>query len=290
MISTETYLALMLIASVAAGTLGALVGLGGGILIVPILTLGFGVPVQFAMGASIVSVIGTSSGAASAHIKDKISNFKIGTFLNAATTTGAVVGSILSIYLVSSGLSGVIYLVFGAVLLYCAFDLYRKVRKERGLVGGDFNVLPNRVSEALDLKGEYYDPALRRRLSYEAGNALGGLGIMGVAGLLSGLLGIGSGALNVLSMDRAMRLPFKVSTATSNFIIGVSAAASAGIFLLKGWVNLLIVGPVAIGVTVGSVAGAKLLTQSKPLSVRIVFTLILVVSGIEMLQKGVVLV
>ena len=290
MISTETYLVLMLLASMAAGALGALVGVGGGILIVPILTMGFAVPVQYAMGASIVSVIGTSSGAASAHVKDKISNFKIGTFLNAATTTGAVIGSVLSIYLVGIGLSSVIYLIFGAVLMYCAYDLYRKVRKEHRIGSGDFNVKPNRISEALGLKGEYYDPALRQKLSYEAGNAFGGLGIMGVAGLLSGLLGIGSGALNVLSMDEAMRLPFKVSTATSNFIIGVSAAASAGIFLLKGWVNLLIVGPVAIGVTIGSVAGAKALTHSKPLSIRIVFTLILVISSVEMLQKGIALI
>lgn len=289
MIGTETYLVLMLLASIAAGMLGALVGLGGGILIVPILTLGFAVPVQYAMGASIVSVIGTSSGAASALVRDKIANFKIGTFLNVATTTGAVVGSVLSIYLVSSGFRWVIYFVFGAVLLYSAFDLYRKARKERRLARGDFNVVPNRISDALDLKGEYYDPALRQKLSYAAGNVFGAFGVMEVAGLLSGLLGIGSGALNVLGMDEMLKLPFKVSISTSNFIIGVSAAASAGIFFLKGWVNVLIVGPVAIGVTVGSVVGAKLLTQSKPQFIRVVFILILLASGFEMLQKGVIL-
>ena len=288
MIGTELYFLLMALVSVGAGVLGALVGIGGGILIVPIMTLGFGVPVQYAIGASIISVIGTSSGAASAFVRDKISNFRIGTFLNAATTSGAVVGSVLSIYLIGTGFSWVIYLVFGVVLITSAYDLYRKSRKEMKLSKADINVTPNRLADALELKGEYYDPALKQRVPYEATQVPGGFGIMIVAGLLSGLLGIGSGTLKVLGMDILMKLPFKVSTTTSNFMIGVTAAASAGIFFLKGYVNLLLVGPVAVGVVAGSFIGSKLVVRARPTSLRLVFIVVLVVSGIEMLQKGVV--
>ena len=290
MIGTETYLLFMLLVSVAAGLLGALVGIGGGILIVPILTLGLGVPVQYAIGASIVSVIGTSSGAASAFIKDRISNFRIGTFLNVATTVGAVFGSILSIYLIGSGFRWVIYLVFGGVLISSAFDLYRKARREKRISKADINVAPNRLGDLLELKGEYYDSALKQQIPYEATNVPGGFGIMLIAGLLSGLLGIGSGTLKVLGMDILMRLPFKVSTTTSNFMIGVTAAASAGIFFLNGYVNLLIAGPVAVGVVIGSFLGSKLVERSKPFSLRVIFIIVLIIAGAEMLQKGLVLI
>ena len=290
MIGTELYFLLMAALSVAAGVLGALVGIGGGILIVPILTLGFGVPVQYAIGASIVSVIGTSSGAASAFVKDKISNFRVGTFLNAATTAGAVVGSVLSIYLIGTGLSWIIYIVFGVVLLSSAYDLYRKSRRERKHSKAEINTAPNRLADALELKGEYYDPALKERIAYEATQVPGGFGIMIVAGLLSGLLGIGSGTLKVLGMDILMKLPFKVSTTTSNFMIGVTAAASAGIFFLKGYVNMFIVGPVAVGVVIGAFLGSILVVRTRPASLRLIFIVVLVISGIEMLQKGLVLV
>lgn len=280
----------MFIASIAAGLLGALVGIGGGILIVPILTIAFKVPVQYAIGASIVAVIGTSSGAASAFVKDKISNFRIGTFLNLATTVGAVVGSITSIFLIRSDLQWIIYLVFGAVLISSAYDLYRKSRRESKLSRAEINVIPNKFSESLELKGEYHDAVLKQTIKYEAAQVPGGFAIMVIAGLLSGLLGIGSGTLKVLGMDILMKLPFKVSTTTSNFMIGVTAAASAGIFFLKGYVNLLIVGPVAIGVVAGSFLGSRLVQRSRPMSLRIVFIVVLVVAGIEMLQKGLVMI
>lgn len=290
MMGTELYFLLMAALSVGAGVLGALVGIGGGILIVPLLTLGFGVPVQYAIGASIISVIGTSSGAASAFVKDRISNFRVGTFLNAATTTGAVVGSVLSIYLIGTGFSWIIYVVFGVVLITSAYDLYRKSRRERRHSKAEVNVTPNRLADALELKGEYYDPALKERIPYEAAQVPGGFSIMIVAGLLSGLLGIGSGTLKVLGMDILMKLPFKVSTTTSNFMIGVTAAASAGIFFLKGYVNMFIVGPVAVGVVAGSFLGSMLVVKARPSSLRIIFIAVLIVSGFEMLQKGVVMV
>ncbi len=288
MVATETFLLLMLVASVGAGWLGSMVGIGGGLLVVPILTLGFGVPVQYAIGASMVSVIGTSSGAASAFIKDRMSNFKIGTFLNAATTSGAVIGAVLTIFLVGSGLSWVIYLVFGTVLIVSSFDLYRKVRKERQLSSADINTTPNRLSTALELRGEYFDPSLNQAVPYEAERVAGGFLVMLMAGLLAGLLGLGSGTLKVIGMDIVMRLPFKVSTTTSNFMIGVTAAASAGIFFLKGYVDLVIVGPVAIGVVMGSFVGSRLVRRSKPMYLRVLFVIVLVVAGVEMLQKGVI--
>lgn len=280
----------MFLASVAAGLLGALVGIGGGILIVPILTIAFKVPVQYAIGASIIAVIGTSSGAASAFVKDRISNFKIGTFLNLATTVGAVIGSVTSIFLIRSDLQWIIYLVFGGVLLSSAFDLYRKSRRERKLSRAEINVVPNKLANSLELSGEYHDTVLNERITYIAAQVPGGFAIMVMAGLLSGLLGIGSGTLKVLGMDILMKLPFKVSTTTSNFMIGVTAAASAGIFFLKGYVNLLIVGPVAIGVVAGSFLGSKLVGRSRPMSLRIIFIIVLIVAGIEMLQKGLVMI
>ena len=280
----------MFLASIVAGLLGALVGIGGGILIVPILTIAFKVPVQYAIGASIIAVIGTSSGAASAFVKDRISNFKIGTFLNVATTVGAIFGSVTSIFLIRSNLQWVIYLVFGAVLLSSAYDLYRKSRRERKLSRQDINVIPNKLADSFELKGEYHDTVLKERIVYEAAQVPGGFAIMVIAGLLSGLLGIGSGTLKVLGMDILMKLPFKVSTTTSNFMIGVTAAASAGIFFLKGYVNLIIVGPVAVGVVAGSFLGSKLVERSRPLSLRIIFIIVLIVAGIEMLQKGLVII
>ena len=280
----------MFIASIAAGLLGALVGIGGGILIVPILTIAFKVPVQYAIGASIVAVIGTSSGAASAFVKDRISNFKIGTFLNLATTVGAVIGSVTSIFLIRSDLQWIIYLVFGVVLISSAYDLYRKSRRERRLSKAEINVIPNKLADSLELKGEYHDTVLNQRIEYVAAQVPGGFAIMVIAGLLSGLLGIGSGTLKVLGMDILMKLPFKVSTTTTNIMIGVTAAASAGIFFLKGYVNLLIVGPVAIGVVAGSFLGSRLVQRSRPISLRIIFIIVLVVAGIEMLQKGLVMI
>lgn len=290
MIGIESYMLLMLLASMGAGVLGALVGIGGGILITPILTLGFGVPVQYAIGASIIAVIGTSSGAASAFLKDRISNFNIGTFLNVGTTIGAVLGAVMSIYLIGSGMKWAIYVVFGAVLIGSAYDMYRKLRRERKLSSANVNVASNRFGDLLELKGAYYDSYLKQQVPYEATHVPQSLCMMFCAGLLSGLLGIGSGVLNGLGMDMLMRLPFKVSATTSNFMIGVTAAASAAIFFLNGYVNLLIVGPVAVGVIGGAFLGAKFVGRSKPMYLRLVFMLVLIVTGINMLQKGLILV
>jgi uncharacterized membrane protein YfcA len=279
----------MLLISVVAGFIGSLVGIGGGILIVPVLTILYGVPIEFAIGASIVSVIATSSGSASAYVKDKITNLRVGMFLEIATTTGAIVGAITTIFLIKSGLSSIVFIVFGTVLVFSSYDLYRKAKKEKKLSKADINVTPNRLGDRLDLKGEYYDNVLKEQIKYEATQVPGGLGVMFCAGLISGLLGIGSGALKVLGMDTLMKLPFKVSTTTSNFMIGVTAAASTGIFYIGGFVNPILAGPVAIGVVLGSFIGTKVLVRSKPSATRIVFIFVLIALGIEMLQRGIVL-
>jgi len=285
-VSLIDYTILMLLVSILAGLVGSLVGVGGGIIIVPILTLVFNLPVGYAIGTSIVSVIATSSGSASAYVKDKITNIRVGTFLVTATTIGATLGAISTIYLIASGLSWAVYVSFGAVLLFSAVDFSLRIWKRRSYISEDVNRIPNNVAERLKLKGEYYDMALKTNTEYIATRIPEGYGIMFVAGILSGLLGIGSGALKVLGMDRMMNLPFKVSTTTSNLMIGVTAVASAGIFFIKGYVNLILVAPVAVGVVLGAYVGSKILVLIKPSSLRILFIFILLALGIEMLQKG----
>ena len=273
--------------SIGAGFLGSLVGIGGGVIIVPVLTIVYGIPLQYTLGASIISVIATSSGSASAYLKEKITNLRIGTFLLAATTTGAVLGAIATLFLIRSGFEWLILLVFGIVLMYSAYNVYKKGRAGLKTNRSLANLQPNRIAEFLGLKGEYYDEVRKENVSYEATNVLPGLSVMFIAGIFSGLLGIGSGALKVLGMDTLMKLPFKVSTTTSNLMIGVTAVASAGIYYIQGFINPLLAAPIAFGVVLGSVLGTKILVRSKPSSLRFLFVGILLILGIEMIQRAV---
>ncbi len=234
--------------SIVAGLLGSLTGLGGGVVIVPLLTLVFGVDIRYAIGASLISVISTSSGAASAYVKEGYTNIRVGMFLEIATTLGALLGA----YLTTIFAPKLIALIFGAILIYSAYAVRKPVEENP-----DESLDPTAVKLKMD--SDY--PFEGAKKSYHAHNIPAGFGIMFAAGSVSGLLGIGSGALKVLAMDRVMRLPFKVSTATSNFMIGVTAAASAGIYLAKGYVNSTLVMPVLLGVLIGSVNGARLLPK-----------------------------
>lgn len=265
---------LVLGGSVAAGVLGALTGLGGGIVIVPMLTLLFHVDLRYAIGASLVSVIATSSGAASAYVREGYTNIRIGMFLEVATTLGAVGGAYLAGFLSTR----VIAVVFGVVLLYSAYRSARPVRENVSHRG------QSRLAARLRLNGSYPGPAGEEKYSVEHVSA--GFGIMAGAGVISGLLGIGSGAVKVLAMDQAMRLPFKVSTTTSNFMIGVTAAASAGLYLHRGYIDPVLVVPVMLGVLAGAFAGARLLTTAHPKHLRAVFNVVLVVMALQMLYKG----
>jgi uncharacterized membrane protein YfcA len=271
------YLIEIMIASILAGIIGALGGLGGGVLIVPFLTLYFHVPISLAIGASIVSVIATSSGSAAAYVRDKISNIRIGTFLVLFTTTGAILGAFIEHVTPVK----VLFFIFGVVLIISVIPMLKKIGEEVP------NVEKNDpLAEKLGLYGEYYDSILKREVKYKVTGVKPGAAMMFMAGTISGLLGIGSGAFKVLAMDLAMRLPIKVSTTTSNFMIGVTAAASAGIYFFTGDVNPFIAAPVAVGVLVGAIIGTKILVRIRSSSVRKIFAVIILIVGLEMILRG----
>jgi uncharacterized membrane protein YfcA/uncharacterized membrane protein len=271
------YPVLIFVASIFAGLLGSLVGLGGGILIVPLLTLVFGFPIYFAIGASIISVIATSSGAAAAYVKDHMTNLRAGMFLELATTLGAICGAFLAGLLAPALLS----VIFGIILLLSAAPLVFKIGEELPL-----GVKNDRWANWLHLNSTYPDHHLHRDVSYEVTRTPLGLAMMYVAGLISGLLGIGSGTFKVLALDVAMRLPMKVSTTTSNFMIGVTAAASAGIYFSRGDIPPLIAAPVALGVLIGALLGARLLAHLSNKLLRIIFLVVIVVASVEMVLHG----
>ena len=260
--------------SVLAGFLGALTGLGGGVVIVPVLCLLFKIDLHYAIGASLISVIATSSGAAAAYVRDGYSNIRIGMFLEVATTLGALLGA----YLVAKVSSDWIGIVFGAVLLYSAWASLHHVDPDPN------NREDNALAGRLNLRGSY--PVQGRSDQYTADNVPAGFGIMFVAGTLSGLLGIGSGAVKVLAMDQVMKLPFKVSTTTSNFMIGVTAAASAGVYLSRGYILPELAMPVMLGVLAGSLAGSRVLIGARVKTLRRVFAVVIVALGAEMIFNG----
>ncbi len=260
--------------SILAGLLGALTGLGGGVVIIPVLTLLFGVDIRYAMGASLVSVIATSSGAAIAYVREGLSNIRIGMFLEIATTIGAIFGAYLAARVSSHGIA----IVFGVVLLYSAFASFSK--KSDPVPGAT----PNRLAARLELVGTY--PGPDGPTVYSAERIPLGFGVMFGAGTLSGLLGIGSGAVKVLAMDQAMRLPFKVSTTTSNFMIGVTAAASAGIYLRHGYIDPRIAMPVMLGVLAGSMIGTHVLVKARVGTLKAIFAVVIAALGFEMIFNG----
>jgi uncharacterized protein len=260
--------------SLAAGFLGALTGLGGGVVLVPLLAIFFKVDIHYAIGASLVSVIATSSGSASAYVKEGFSNIRIGMFLEIATTLGAILGAFLTAHVPASAIA----VIFGLVLMYSAYV----ARKIRPRTAGDRP--PDPLASRLKLNGSFPDTNGSRQ--YNVYRVPAGFSLMFGAGALSGLLGIGSGAMKVVAMDQAMRIPFKVSTTTSNFMIGVTAAASAGVYLSRGYINPTLAMPVMLGVLIGSLIGTKVLVKTKTKSLRLVFSLVIVLLGIEMLVKG----
>jgi uncharacterized protein len=267
-----------LAASLLAGFLGALLGLGGGIIIIPVLTLWLHIDIRYAIGASIVSVIATSSGAAATYVRDRLANLRVGMVLELATTTGALSGALLA------GRIGTrwLYLVFGTVMAYSAVMMFRKTRQ-----AALRPLKPAPWADRLRLHGSYYDEALGKEIPYRVVSTRIGLALMYVAGMVSGLLGIGSGALKVPAMDLAMGLPVKVSTATSNFMIGVTAAASAGIYFTRGDIDPFVAAPVAIGVLLGAVLGSRSLGRLHSSAVRITFVAVLLWISGQMLLRGV---
>lgn len=275
MVELEFSLIVFLV-SILAGTLGSILGLGGAIVVTPLLTIFLGVDIHLAIGASIVSIIATSSGAAATYVRDKLTNLRIGMFLELGTTCGAIVGAALAAYANST----ILELIFGGVLLFMLIPVLMKI-------GVDIPRSPELkgLAKRLSLSGSYTETD-GSQVNYNA--TAPGVGLLGMvlAGVISGLLGIGSGAFKVLSMDLAMKLPMKVSTTTSNFMIGVTAAASAGIYFVRGDVDPYIVAPVALGIIIGAFVGARVLPRARNPTVRKLFAVVLAAAAIEMILSA----
>jgi uncharacterized membrane protein YfcA len=270
----STFSLVVFAASALAGFLGSLTGLGGGVVVTPVLTLLLGVDIHYAMGASLVSVIATSSGAAAAYVREGFANVRVGMFLEIATTLGAVVGAHLTAVVPGSALA----IIFGAVLLYSAWHAFNAPPDH-------LDAQPDPLAVRLHLDGVY--PGPQGAIRYHVQRVKAGFSLMFTAGLLSGLLGIGSGAMKVIAMDQLMRIPFKVSTTTSNFMIGVTAAASAGIYLGRGYIEPGLAMPVMLGVLGGSLAGARHLAGARIKSLRLVFAAVIGLLAVEMIYNGI---
>jgi len=271
------FLSALFLTAVGAGGVGAILGLGGGILLVPILTMFYGINMHYAMGASIVSVIATSSGAAAAYLSTGLSNIRVGLFLVLATVSGALTGAALAGVVPVRALE----LILGLALSYSAIATVRQLNVE---LPGDLPIDP--LAARFGLEGTYYDLRLGQDVKYRATRVRQGFTAMFGAGVLSGLLGIGSGAFKVLAMDYFMRLPMKVSTATSNFMIGITAAASAGVYFARGDIHPLIVTPVAVGILAGAYVGTRLMARMRNTTVRKVFLPVIVYLAVSMILRG----
>ncbi|MDR0825457.1 MAG: sulfite exporter TauE/SafE family protein [Prevotella sp.] len=274
--SLEVFSIVLFFGACLAGFVGSLTGLGGGVIVIPLLTLVFGVDIRYAVGAALVTSIATSSGAAAAYIKERITNVRIGMFLEIATTIGAVVGAIIAIYLDKAYLA----ILLGIVLIFSAI---RSIRKKDDTY--DFSAPGDKLGVALKLNGSY--PAKGRgEVRYNVHNVIGGFSLMTVAGVLSGLLGIGSGALKVLAMDTAMKIPFKVSTTTSNFMVGVTAAASAVIYFQRGYIDPGLAMPIVVGVLLGAFFGSKILPKANVRKLRLLFSIVILFLAISLIYNG----
>ena len=271
----------MLIA-VLAGFLGSLVGLGGGIIITPALTILFGFDIKYAIGASIVAVIATSSGSAIAFVKDHVSNMRVGMLLEVFTTAGGVVGALMAGVFSSK----LLYIFFSLILLNSFYGMLKKTGLITKVKKEEENVENDKYADKYKLNSTYYDKATGETVKYNVTNVPQGSLVMFGAGFASGLLGIGSGAFKVVALDTYMKLPIKVSTATSNFMMGVTATASALIYFFNGTINPVVAAPIAIGTLIGSRTGAKVMQRLDAKYIRYIFLPILLFTIINMFLKG----
>ncbi|NWG02265.1 MAG: sulfite exporter TauE/SafE family protein [Syntrophaceae bacterium] len=268
---------LLFLISIVAGFVGAMSGMGGGIILIPALTF-FGMDIKHAIAVSIVSVIATSSGSASAYVRDRITNLKVGMFLEMFTIVGALAGA--SITLISG--RKFLFILFGMVLLSSWAALFRQRHDSwRQIIHQDS------LSHWLELKGKYYDPSVGKMIEYRGSRAYLGGPLMFGAGMVAGLLGIGAGALKVLIHDLVMGLPPKVSTTTSNLIIGVTALAGTSVYLAAGMIDPGLAAPIILGVVLGAALGTRLLVRLTNQTVRLFFLLVLFILGIEMILRGI---
>jgi uncharacterized protein len=263
---------------IGAGLVGSMLGLGGGIIIVPALTLSFGMPIRTAVAASTVSIIATSTGAAVAYLRDKLTNTRVAIWLEMGTATGALSGALIAGFINQR----LLFILFGLLLSYSCYNMFR-TRKAQAHSG----VEPDSLSKKLKLTGSYYDKALGTQVDYQVTKTLHGLVIMYFSGAAAGLLGIGAGIFKVPAMDQVMRMPFKASTATSNFMIGVTAASGAVVYFARGDVKPLVAGPVVLGVLLGAVLGARLMVRMNSARIKLCFIPILAYTALEMMYRGV---
>jgi uncharacterized membrane protein YfcA len=260
--------------SIVAGLVGSITGLGGGVVLIPVLTLLFKVDIHYAIGTSLISVIATSSGAAAAYVKEGISNIRLGIFLELATTIGAITGAFLATFISTS----MIAIIFGIILIFSSIT--SMIKRTDHVVVGDKDDLAHR----LKLNNSF--PSEPGNIDYSVKNIPGGFVMMNIAGIISGLLGIGSGALKVIAMDNIMRVPFKVSTSTSNFMIGVTAAASAGIYLKRGYIDPGLSMPVVLGVLIGAFIGSRFLFVVRTATLKLLFAFVILILAVEMIYNG----
>ena len=267
---------LLLSGAYCAGLLGSLTGLGGGVIVIPLLTLAFGIDFHYAIGAALVASIATSSGSASAYVKEGLTNIRLGMFLEIATSVGAVLGAAAALWMPTNAIA----IIFGAVLL---LTVAMQVRQKTDYIG----VKGSNLAKKLKLFGSYptKDGTVQ---SYELTNVSGGFSVMVLAGALSGLLGIGSGVLKVLAMDSCMKVPFKVSTTTSNFMIGVTAVTSAVVYLQRGYIEPGIAFPIMVGVLAGAMSGAKLLKHLDVRVLRKIFAVAILLVALNMIYNGII--
>ncbi|MFC4276406.1 sulfite exporter TauE/SafE family protein [Achromobacter aloeverae] len=266
----------LFVAAFGASALGGVLGMASGIFIVPILTLLFDIDIHVAIGASIVSVIACSCGSAAPFLKGRLTNIRLAIVLESATTLGALTG----VFLVGIASTSFLYGLFAVVLAVSARQMLSRRHEAVGL-GVDAPVA-NSWATTLGLHSSYPDPRSGRELAYRVGRVPLGLALMYGAGLISALLGIGSGVLKIPAMDTALRLPIKVSSATSNFMIGVTAAASAGAYFARGDIDIGIAGPIALGSVIGSLAGARLLMWLPADKLRVFFVVVLALLAVQM--------
>lgn len=279
LVTPEQVLEIFLV-SIAAGVIGALFGLGGGILIIPFLTLVEGVPVQFAVGASLVSVVATSSASAATYVQDRLTNLRLGMFLETGTVAGALTGAYVAAYFQGPN-EWILFILFGTMLLYAAAVMISERR-----IDFPSGVAPDRVARTLKLGGEYTDQSTGKVVRYEVTRTPQTLGVSYLAGIVSGLLGVGGGVIKVPTMNLVSRIPVKVASATSNFMIGVTAAASASVYFLRGEVHPLLAAPLMIGVVAGAAVGTRLLRRTPPTRVKILLAVLLAFIALNMILRG----
>ena len=272
-----TFIEIFLI-GIGAGVVGSMLGLGGGIIIVPTLTLLFGMSMRTAVAASTVSIIATSTGAAVAYLRDRLTNTRVAIWLEMGTSIGALSGALIA----GAINQRLLFILFGLLLAYSTYNMFKSRNSE--LPTG---IVPDALSQKLRLHGSYYDKALGHRVDYQVTRTLPGLIIMYFSGAAAGLLGIGAGIFKVPAMDQVMGMPFKASTATSNFMIGVTAASGGVVYFARGDAKPLVAGPVVLGVLLGAIIGAKLMVRMRSNLIRLCFIPLIAYTAIEMIYRGV---